>query len=362
MSADRSVTLVTRSMRLSGGVLVLVHYANGLVARGYRVDFVTSAGGAEPEVQDKLSPHIRVHAADLTIEQAANLGGKARLSWQMAQQVPRCDTILATHTPTVVPTLLARHLLRRGRRAVWFHQDHPDTFEGRPIEKWLLRHAARWFERVITVSEVNRREIERTSGVAARVVPQGYSLSTAEEVPEQAAPLPGTKTILYIGDRRPRKGWGDFLAAAELLYRHHPDLSLAIVTKEAGTVDTLVPHDIYLRPSWTELVRLYCSCRVFVSASWLDSFGRPPLEAMACGTPVVTTDSQGVREYAKDGINCLMTPIQDPAALAAAIDRVLSDETLARRLAWAGRQTALEFTWERAVASFVEALEADQCL
>jgi glycosyltransferase involved in cell wall biosynthesis len=78
---------------------------------------------------------------------------------------------------------------------------------------------------------------------------------------------------------------------------------------------------------------------------------------MACGTPVVTTDSRGVREYARDGVNCLMTPIKNPPALAAAIDRVLRDEGLASSLGEAGRQTALEFTWERAVERFIEALD-----
>ncbi len=350
-------------MRLSGGVLVLAEHANGLVARGYRVTFVGSAGGADPEVREKLSPQVRVLSAGLHLEEANSLTRKLRLAWQMARLVPPSDLLVATHTPAVVPTLLACYLLRRGGRLVWFHQDYAEMFEGRPLEQWLLRRAPRWFERVITVSQACADEIEAASGVRARVVPQGYSISgdlpDAGKLPERAAPPPGEKVLMYMGDRRPRKGWDDFIAAVNLVYERHPDLRLAIVSKDPGPLETPVPYALHQRPSWDEIAALYRACHLFVASSWWEGFGRPPLEAMACGTPVVMTDSRGVREYARPGVNCLLTPIQDPPALAAAIDRVLGDPALAQRLGEAGRQTALEFTWERAVARFVAALEGE---
>ena len=358
MTTDRSVVFVTSSMRLSGGILVLVQYANGLVDRGYRVTFVGSGGGVAPEVAQKLSAQAEVLSAAMTLEEAIGLVGKLRLSWQIARLVPECETIVATHTPAVVPTLLAQHLLRRTSRAVWFHQDYAEMFRDRPIERWLLRHAPRWFERVLTVSQACRDEIAQTSGVDAWVIPQGYSI--AGGLPERAVPSAGSKVIMYVGDRRPRKGWDDFFSAAEQVYRSHADLRLTIVTKEPGSIRTTVPYDLHLRPSWDTMLELYRSCHLFVSASWWEGFGRPPLEAMACGTPVVTTDSRGVREYAQDGVNCLMVPIRDPSALATAMDQMLSDPFLARRLGEAGRQTAMEFTWERAVTRFVHALKAQR--
>lgn len=355
MNAGRSLTFFTSSMRLSGGVLVLVEYANGLAARGYRVTFVGSAGGADPEVREKLSPQVRVLSAGLSLEEANSPLSKLRLAWQIARLAPRSDLLVATHTPAVVPTLLARTLLRRGGRLIWFHQDYAEMFEGRPFEQWLLRRAPRWFERVITVSQACADEIEAASGVKAWVVPQGYSI--AGELPERAAPPPGEKVLMYMGDRRPRKGWDDFIAAVNLVYERHPDLRLEIVSKDPGPLDTPVPCELHRRPSWDQIAALYRACHLFVASSWWEGFGRPPLEAMANGTPVVMTDSRGVREYARPEVNCLLTPIQDPPALAAAIDRVLSDPALAQRLGEAGRQTALAFTWERAVAQFVAALE-----
>jgi glycosyltransferase involved in cell wall biosynthesis len=355
VAAERSVTFVTSSMRLSGGVLVLLHHANGLIERGYRVTFVTSAGDPDGEVQEKLSPQAVVRQGRLSLEQATGLVPKARLAWQMARLVPPSDVLIATHTPAVAPALLAHHLLRRGRRLVWFHQDYVEMFEGRPLEQWLLKNAPRWFQRVITVSQACADEVEGASGVRAAVVPQGYSI--ARELPPPAAPPAGSKIVMYMGDRRPRKGWDDFMAAIAQVHGRHPDLRLALVSKDPGSLDTPVPYDLYERPSWDTLFDLYRSCHLFVASSWWEGFGRPPLEAMAFGLPVVMTDSRGVREYARPEVNCLLTPIQDPPALAEAIDRVLSDPDLAHRLGAAGRETALEFTWERAVNQFIEILE-----
>ncbi|NUN97501.1 MAG: glycosyltransferase family 4 protein, partial [Candidatus Omnitrophica bacterium] len=87
--------------------------------------------------------------------------------------------------------------------------------------------------------------------------------------------------------------------------------------------------------------------------------GLPPLEAMACGTPVVLTDSVGVREYAMHEGNCLMVPPGDPSALASAIRRALEDRALRERLAENGLATVPRFTWENMVEDFDSALQAN---
>lgn len=342
-------------MRLSGGVLVLAKIANGLAARGFAVTIVTTAGGADFEIKQNLDPQVKILSAVLSLEQTTKWTGKIRLSFQLARLVPPSSILIATHTPTVVPTMLARRLLRRSGRAIWFNQDYAEMFEKRPLEHWLFRRAPKWFERVITVSQACREEIERASGVLAWVVPQGYSL-TEEPLPENPLP-PSSKVVLYVGDRRPRKGWDDFIQAMSLLHDQHPDLRLAIVSKEDDPLTLTIPHDFYPRVSWKELLGLYRSCTIFVSASWWEGFGRPPLEAMAQGAPVVTTDSRGVREFAKDGINCLMTPVKNPAALAAAVNRLLNDPALKAKLSEAGRKTALEFTWEKSIDRFIKAID-----
>jgi len=75
------------------------------------------------------------------------------------------------------------------------------------------------------------------------------------------------------------------------------------------------------------------------------------MEAMACGTALVTYDNGGSRDYAKDGETALVAPRRDVAALAAALGRLLEDPALRARLASAGQRfVTTAFDWDRAVA------------
>lgn len=105
------------------------------------------------------------------------------------------------------------------------------------------------------------------------------------------------------------------------------------------------------------LARLYAESHVCFMNSWYESFPLPPLEAMACGTAVVTT-RLGTEDYAVDEENALVVPPRSPAALAAAIRRLIEDPALARRLALAGAESARRFGWDRAVDTLEGILQA----
>ena len=106
-----------------------------------------------------------------------------------------------------------------------------------------------------------------------------------------------------------------------------------------------------------ELVACYQRAQVYVSSSWYEGFGLPGLEAMACGTPLVTTDSGGVREYARQGENCLMCPIQQPVALAHTTLTLLQDAALQSRFIRAGLQTSQYFSWKNVSDRFIRIIQ-----
>lgn len=85
-----------------------------------------------------------------------------------------------------------------------------------------------------------------------------------------------------------------------------------------------------------------------ICPSWYESFPLPPLEAMACGTPVVTTRI-GTEDYAFNEKNCLVVPPRNPKAMAEAILRLLDDESLQERFKKEGLKTARQFTYDRTV-------------
>ena len=87
---------------------------------------------------------------------------------------------------------------------------------------------------------------------------------------------------------------------------------------------------------------------MFVQTSRHEGFCLPPLEAMAAGAPVVCTDAHGNRDFCRDGENCLMVE-PEPAAVAAGLERVLTDAALRERLVAGGLATVGEYAWERRI-------------
>src|SRR3989442_13674729 len=88
------------------------------------------------------------------------------------------------------------------------------------------------------------------------------------------------------------------------------------------------------------MARLYSSMDVCVLPSRREGFPRSPMEASAMGVPTVATDIRGCRQVARSEENGLLVPVGDPAALAAAIERILRDPALAVRMVDAGRAMA----------------------
>lgn len=101
------------------------------------------------------------------------------------------------------------------------------------------------------------------------------------------------------------------------------------------------------------LVELYNACDVLLFPSHHEGYGWPPLEAMACGTPVVASECQTLLEVC-DGA-ALHAPASDVGALAAHVQRAVEDGDLRDRLRWAGIERAAQCSWQRAIDGFAAA-------
>jgi glycosyltransferase involved in cell wall biosynthesis len=356
------ISFILSSLWLSGGVRVIVEYANRLQARGHQVALIAPGSALDSEMLTVLNSSVEVRQSPVSREPRMNTWQLASLAWSLARNVPPSDVVISTHTPTTAAGFLATRLLRRGRPA-WLCQDYRGMFVDRPLEDWLMRHALRWHELGLVVTDYLRQELNRYSPGKVVVVGEGLNEIYRPLPSQPRRPDSQTQTILFLGDMRPRKGLHDFLQAADLVHQSMANIKLLIVSKEECHIESSVRFDYIHRPTDAELARQYAICDLFVSASWWEGFGLPPLEAMACGAPVVLTDSGGVREYARPGKNCLMVPPRSPEALAAAMVRVLTDATLAQILRSNGPPTAAQFTWDKAVERLEGALLSllDQC-
>jgi glycosyltransferase involved in cell wall biosynthesis len=102
------------------------------------------------------------------------------------------------------------------------------------------------------------------------------------------------------------------------------------------------------RPSDERVNELLNEATVFVQTSIHEGFCLPLLEAMAAGTPVVSTDAHGNRDFCRHGENCLIAE-PDPESVSAALGRVLQDAALRDRLVAGGLKTAAGYAWERRI-------------
>lgn len=103
----------------------------------------------------------------------------------------------------------------------------------------------------------------------------------------------------------------------------------------------------------------YANADVLLATSWYESFPLFPLEAMACGTSVVTT-ALGVEDYARNEENCLVVPAREPEASAAAIIRMLRDPALRERLARQALIDSKEYNWSASVKRLATILSLER--
>jgi glycosyltransferase involved in cell wall biosynthesis len=184
-------------------------------------------------------------------------------------------------------------------------------------------------------------------------VPHGAPPPAPPRRPSRGAPY-----LLAIGTVEPRKDLPTLVRAFAELAARHKDLRLVVVGRLGWGSDTFeqavrasgASHRIerhgYLPAA--ERDAMLHGAAVYCYPSIYEGFGLPPLEAMAAGVPVVTTTAGAIPEVVGDA--ALLTAPKDEDALAAAIERLLTDGALRERLVEAGRERAALFTWEACAA------------
>jgi len=196
------------------------------------------------------------------------------------------------------------------------------------------------------------------SGVDSRFRPAG-----AAEVARVRAKyrLNGMEFMLSVGTVQPRKNYVRLAQALALLRQRGHDLHLVVVGG-AGWLESPIHQgvrDASMEPfvhftgfaDDADLPALYTAARCLAFPSLYEGFGLPVLEAMACGTPVVTSAISSLPEVAADA--ALLVDPYDVEAIAWAVERAISDSGLRRELVSKGAARAAHFTWEAAARNLL---------
>ncbi|WP_459618566.1 glycosyltransferase family 4 protein [Bordetella sp. 2513F-2] len=277
-----------------------------------------------------------------------------------------------------VPLVVTFHALGRVRR---LHQREDDGFpdERFAIEDEVVRHA----DLIVAECPQDRQDLLELYGAdpgRIAIVPCGFD-------PAELAPVDRGRArealgwpddvfhILQLGRLVPRKGVDNVIRALARLRQHHgiaarlcvvggnatepcerrtPELArLRAIAREEGVFE----HVTFTgRRDRNELSPYYAASDVFVTTPWYEPFGITPVEAMACGRPVVGADTGGIRSTVVHGQTGFLVPPRDPNALAGRLAALARDPELGRRMGEAGRRRVHRlYTWEKVGQALLDA-------
>lgn len=230
------------------------------------------------------------------------------------------------------------------------------TWKMRLIVPRVLPRVVRRARLVLTPSRATRDDVIRLLRVdpaRVRVIPHAAprGFDPAGAAPDAAAP----PYFLFVGNLEPRKNLARTLRAFARVARSLPDHRFVIagaagwkyedVLQEAARPDLAGRVELRGYVDERELPALYRNAVAFVYPSLYEGFGMPVIEAMACGTPVLTSNVAALPELA-DGAAVLVDPL-DEKALADAMHALATDAGLRERLRRQGPARAAEYSWER---------------
>ncbi len=360
-----AVNLLPFRARLAGAGHYTQNVMRELVQRDAANEYVYFVTPRAADHFAIAAPNVTPHTIPLPDSIAARLAYEQFvLPWQLVNH----------NIELLLTASVAIPLAWRGKKVTVIYDmiaEHPEVqkyVRGRSAYvKWMSRAAARQSDAIITISENSRREISRFAGVTPEkiaVAPPAANLSrvTDDETLKRVRDvyrLP-ERFVLYLGTLEPGKNLPRLVQAFAAMKRRHLDLEQHLVLAGAQGWGVREIESEIVRSDVTgfhligfvnesDRAALYSLADLFVYPSLYEGFGMPPLEAMACGTPVIVSNVSALPEVLGEpwtGRSAGLTV--DPLnvnAVAEAMARILTDPALRATLSARGLERAGQFTW-----------------
>jgi phosphatidylinositol alpha-mannosyltransferase len=349
-----------------GGITEHVHgQASELVRRGHSVTVLTPRLAITPSTVDGHDlPTREFEVVNVGrafpfyangAETLVTVGAGLSFALDRLYRRRRFDVV---HVHNPFGAMLPITAIRRSRAPVTVGTFHSVIPARHPLLRAAGRPLRRVFQRLDACISVSDAVIDSLQphfpGLSFTTIPNGIDTAFFTPDADPLEELGGKRTIVFVGRFDPRNGVKHMIGAFTALRRMRDDVHLVIVGDGPlrPLVERLVPSGLCddvvfagrvnrLRP------RYLASAEILCTPCSLASFGMVLLEGMSSGLPVVASRLPGFELVMRDGVDGLMVDqADDEAGFAAALDRLLFDPLLARRMGAAGRQRALSsFSW-----------------
>ncbi len=360
----------------TGGVRSIFEYANGLIRRGHEVtitipyhenkptwfdlnarlimpgkDSIQPTRRIRQRVIDRLSSPKVDHLSESVRDYQRYIDRKTTIEKNLLLLMPECDINIATDFPTALPVYLSKKGI-----GCYFMQHYERVFaDARPFDSVIEGLDADYTYQLPLFKIANstwvKSVIEERFHSKLYLCCNGVNL---EEFHEMKVPKDNNKTTIvsFSGNGVVWKGFRDATKAMKIVFDKAKNKN--IIWKVYGGEPELtpeqagVPFDFVGKVYKEALTKLYNEADIVFLSSWYESFPLPPIEAMACGKPVVTT-RYGTEDYAIDEQTALVVPPRRPDMLAEAILKLIYNPQKRKFIADNGKTFIKKFTWQNSV-------------
>jgi glycosyltransferase involved in cell wall biosynthesis len=334
------ITFLTPTLELHGGNIVMLKHADYLIKNGHEVTIITTTKPIELPVNSKIKilqyKKVGPKYFDFFTFQLVYLNKVVNL-------VEDADYIIPIYAPLIIHAIKAKRKKKLKAKIVPLFQDSLVTLWAGPYIRMILktRYLRDNIFKVVAVSRPGAEGYEKLSGVKPTFIPIAI-----EDDHFHPRDLKKEDYILFVGRPNKAKGFPIFKEAYKIISKEIPGIKAKVVSPVMG--DKIEDGIEYIKYKDREqLAEIYNKAKVYVNASFAESFPMPPLEAMASGTAVVVTNTGGEQEYAVDQKNALIVPMGDVKAIADATIELIRDDAKRSLFEKNGIETSKKYTWSK---------------
>jgi len=316
---------------ITGGMKILIEQSNYLAAKGH--DVLLYSHSPKPDWIECKSPYYLVHPEN-----------------NIYHMTPTADVVIAGYWDLVVDALQVKAPLK-----YHFAQGDYDIFKFNQLDenqKQVIDTAYTLPVKILTVSNIMIKKLNENFGRNAVLIPNAIDTKIFHAKKDISINKESLNILLVGSDSIDFKNHNVIIEALCKLKSMGYQFKLKWLTQNKLINDYSKKNlevEEYIAPTQKQIGNIYRDSDIYICASLYESFALPVIEAMACGTCVITSDNGGIDDYAKDNINCLVFQRKNIDELIEKIQALFDNPELRVILAENGLKTAKKYTWAKSV-------------